>query len=101
MISKFKRFNYWSTMEIETEPQTMEPIDYNNPQMWSGNRSGHGNLIEDITMDTNFAMLLCSLIFAIAWVIYITYYNSRLVGYIITKIVNKLFIRDGYFKIGL
>ncbi|KAK9751640.1 Kiaa1109 [Popillia japonica] len=87
-------------MEIETEPQTMEPIDYNNPQMWSGNRSGHGNLIEDITMDTNFAMLLCSLIFAIAWVIYITYYNSRLVGYIITKIVNKLFIRDGYFKIG-
>lgn len=55
---------------------------------------------KDLKMDSNFAMLLCSLVFAIGWVVYITYYNSRVVGYIITKIINRLFIRDGYFKIG-
>lgn len=87
-------------MEANMGPQTMEQAEYNNPQMLSGNLSTHINL-EDIKMDTNFAMLLCSLIFAMSWVIYITYYNSRLVGYIITKIVNRLFIRDGYFKIGM
>lgn len=51
-------------------------------------------------MDSNFAMLLCSLVFAISWIVYITYYNSRLVGYIITKVVNKLFIKNGYFQMG-
>ncbi|CAH1110220.1 unnamed protein product [Psylliodes chrysocephalus] len=56
--------------------------------------------LEDIKMDSNFALLLCSLVFAVSWVIYITYYNSRVIGYIITKIVNKLFIGEGYFKIG-
>ncbi|GLV46511.1 tweek [Carabus blaptoides fortunei] len=40
------------------------------------------------------------LIFAISCVMYITYYNSRVAGYIITRIVNRLFIRDGFFKIG-
>ncbi|CAH0548963.1 unnamed protein product [Brassicogethes aeneus] len=54
----------------------------------------------NIKMDSNFAMLLCSLVFAVAWVVYITYYNSRVFGYVITKIINKVFIRDGYFKIG-
>ncbi|GLV32898.1 tweek [Carabus blaptoides fortunei] len=39
------------------------------------------------------------LIFANSWVMYITYYNSRVAGYIITRIVNRLFIRDGFFKI--
>lgn len=62
--------------------------------------ASHHNL-EDLKMDSNFAMLLCSLVFAVAWVIYVTYYNSRLVGYIITKIVNKLFMRNKkFFKIG-
>lgn len=56
--------------------------------------------ISNTKMDTNFATLLCSLLFAISWVTYITYYNSRLVGYIVTKFVNKLYIKEGYFKIG-
>lgn len=64
------------------------------------NLSSSGINLDDIKMDSNFAMLLSSLIFATAWVIYITCYNSRLVGYIITKIVNRLFISEGYFKIG-
>lgn len=62
--------------------------------------SSHTNL-EDLKMDSNFAMLLCSLVFAVAWVIYVTYYNSRLIGYIITKIVNKLFMGNKkFFRIG-
>ncbi|CAG9815067.1 unnamed protein product [Phaedon cochleariae] len=61
--------------------------------------SKHLNL-DDIKMDSNFAMLLCSLVFAVSWAIYITYYNSRVVGYIITKVANKLFIGEGYFRIG-
>lgn len=56
--------------------------------------------LEDLKMDSNFLMLLFSLIFAVLWVIYITYYNSRILGYIITKLVNK-FISEGYFKIGM
>lgn len=51
-------------------------------------------------MDSNFVWLLCSLIFAISWIMYITYYNSRVTGYIITKVINRLFISDGFFKIG-
>ena len=34
------------------------------------------------------------------WVCYVIFYHSRLVGYIITKIVNYLFIKNGYFKVG-
>lgn len=60
----------------------------------------HVNL-ENLKMDSNFAMLLCSLVFAVSWVIYITFYNSRVVGYIITKIANKFFISEGFFKIGI
>lgn len=67
---------------------------------WNANSSTFGNL-DDIKMDSNFAMLLCSLLFAVGWVIYITYYNSRLVAFIITKIMNRFFISEGYFKIGL
>ena len=77
----------------------MDETQMNEPQAWLGNNATHVNL-EDLKMDSNFAMLLGSLVFAISWVIYITYYNSRLVGYIITKIVNKLLIRSGSFKIG-
>lgn len=54
----------------------------------------------DITMDSNFALLLCSLVSAIAWIIYITYYNARVVGYIVTKILNRVYVTDGYLKVG-
>lgn len=34
------------------------------------------------------------------WVCYAIYYHSRLIGYILTKIINYLFIKNGYFKMG-
>ncbi|PSN42917.1 hypothetical protein C0J52_12026 [Blattella germanica] len=63
------------------------------------NSSQHINL-EDLKMDSNFAWLLCSLVSTMAWVIYITYYNSRVIGYFITRLINRLFIREGYMHVG-
>ncbi|XP_066144647.1 bridge-like lipid transfer protein family member 1 isoform X4 [Euwallacea fornicatus] len=55
--------------------------------------------LDDLKMDSNFLILLFSLIFAVLWVIYITFYNSRILGYIITKVANK-FMSEGNFGIG-
>ncbi|KAJ0182155.1 hypothetical protein K1T71_002877 [Dendrolimus kikuchii] len=51
-------------------------------------------------MDRSFALLLVSLISAILWVVYITYYNSRVLGYILTRLINKFYFQDENFKIG-
>lgn len=59
----------------------------------------HKVSLENLKMDSNFLTLLFSLIFAVLWVIYITFYNSRILGYTITKIANK-FLSEGYFGIG-
>lgn len=75
-------------------------LDYLEPEAEASKWNISNHLINDIKMDSNFAMLLSSLIFAISWVIYVTYYNSRVVGYIIMKIVNRFFIGQGFFKIG-
>lgn len=63
------------------------------------NISSHVNL-KDLKMDSNFAWLLCSLVSAMAWVIYITYYSSRVIGHMLTYIMNRFFIREGHFKVG-
>lgn len=49
--------------------------------------------IEDMKLDKNMVWLLLSLISSIVWVVYITFYNSRVFGYFITKLVNRLFIK--------
>ncbi|XP_058820213.1 bridge-like lipid transfer protein family member 1 isoform X3 [Topomyia yanbarensis] len=56
--------------------------------------------LEEMKLDKNMVWLLFSLISSIIWVVYITFYNSRLFGYCITKLVNRLFIKGAYFKIG-
>jgi len=43
--------------------------------------------------------LLISICAAIAWVVYIMYYNSRVVGIVLTVIVNKL-VKFGHVHIG-
>ncbi|XP_035723534.1 transmembrane protein KIAA1109-like isoform X4 [Vespa mandarinia] len=67
------------------------------PAFW--NYSDHV-ILDDLKMDSNFIWLLCSLVSAISWIIYIVYYNSRVIGYILTKLLNRFVIRDGYVKIG-
>jgi hypothetical protein len=55
---------------------------------------------DDFKMDSNFAWLLCSLVSTMAWVIYITYYNSRVFGYFMTRLLNRLFIHEGCMHVG-
>ncbi|CAM1304937.1 KIAA1109 (predicted) [Pycnogonum litorale] len=57
--------------------------------------------LENLPLDSNFAWLLCALLFAMTWVIYITYYNSRVIGYLLTKVVNRFVMPTStYVKIG-
>ncbi|XP_055643314.1 bridge-like lipid transfer protein family member 1 isoform X2 [Toxorhynchites rutilus septentrionalis] len=56
--------------------------------------------LEEMKLDKNMVWLLFSLVSSIVWVTYITFYNSRVFGYFVTKLVNRLFIRGAYFKIG-
>ncbi|XP_055681343.1 bridge-like lipid transfer protein family member 1 isoform X2 [Lutzomyia longipalpis] len=56
--------------------------------------------LENLKMDSNMVWLLCSLLSSIIWVIYITFYHSRVMGYFITKLANRLFIKAAYFRIG-
>lgn len=67
------------------------------PAFW--NYSDHV-ILDDLKMDSNFMWLLCSLVSAIFWIVYIAYYNSRVAGYILTKLLNRFVIRDGYIKVG-
>ena len=46
----------------------------------------------------NFAVFMFSLIFGMFWVTYITFFNSRVVGAIFTKIANR-FVNEGYIKV--
>ncbi|EZA51340.1 hypothetical protein X777_10025 [Ooceraea biroi] len=57
-------------------------------------------ILDDLKMDSNFIWLLCSLVSAISWIVYIAYYNSRVAGYVITKLLNRFVVRDGYLQVG-
>lgn len=67
------------------------------PAFW--NYSDRVNL-DDLKMDSNFIWLLCSLVSATSWIIYIAYYNSRVIGYVLTKLLNRFVIGDGHVKVG-
>ncbi len=80
-------------------------------KVWNTNMSQPVNLAPMINNDTmpssfgeiisgNFAILLISLITAMVWVLYITYYNSRVIGYVITRLLTKFYVRKGYLKVG-
>ncbi|KAI5636032.1 hypothetical protein NE865_11233 [Phthorimaea operculella] len=56
--------------------------------------------LADITMDRNFFLLVAALCSAVAWVVYMTYYNSRLLGFLLTRLINKFYFQDDNFKIG-
>ena len=54
--------------------------------------------LDDNESRTNFAVFMCSLIFGMFWITYITFFNSRVVGSIITRIANR-FVKVGYVKV--
>ncbi|XP_030626570.1 bridge-like lipid transfer protein family member 1 [Chanos chanos] len=49
--------------------------------------------------DSNFVWLLVATILSCGWIIYLTYYNSRNIGLILTVIINRLY-KNGYIHIG-
>ncbi|XP_041130046.1 transmembrane protein KIAA1109-like isoform X4 [Polyodon spathula] len=49
--------------------------------------------------DSNFVWLLVATILSCGWIIYLTYYNSRNVGLILTVILNRLY-KNGHIHIG-
>ncbi|CAG9772767.1 unnamed protein product [Ceutorhynchus assimilis] len=86
-------------MEVDIIETTTMSYSFEKTEASKWNSTLHQVSLEDLKMDSNFLMLLFSLIFAVLWVVYITYYNSRILGYVITKVANK-FISEGYFRIG-
>ncbi|XP_046477858.1 bridge-like lipid transfer protein family member 1 isoform X1 [Neodiprion pinetum] len=59
-----------------------------------------GPRIYNMPINDQFIWLLCSLVSAISWIVYIAYYNSRVIGYVLTRLLNRFVIRDGYVKVG-
>lgn len=59
------------------------------------------NDFSELEMDIYFVTLVVSLASAILWIVYITYYNSRVLGYILTRLANKFYFQDENFKIGM
>mgnify|MGYP007092113058 CR=1 FL=1 len=57
--------------------------------------------LQKVINDKDMPQLSFALLLTYLWIIYITFYNSRIIGYLVTKLVNKLFFRTAYFKIGL
>lgn len=53
-----------------------------------------------VEMDSNMAWVGLSLLITICWTVYITFYHSRIVGYFLTKLINRLSMKGAYFKIG-
>ncbi|XP_059422386.1 bridge-like lipid transfer protein family member 1 isoform X5 [Carassius carassius] len=49
--------------------------------------------------NSNFVWLLVATIMSCGWIIYLTYYNSRNIGLILTLIINRLY-KNGYIHIG-
>lgn len=56
--------------------------------------------VDDFKMDSNFVSMLFSLISGMIWVIYITYYNSRVSAYIVTRLLTRFYATKGYLSIG-
>ncbi|XP_064482137.1 bridge-like lipid transfer protein family member 1 [Ornithodoros turicata] len=77
----------------------MEVLETSTPMRSPGPSWNTTAPLEHLPLDSNFAWLLCALLGAIVWVIYISFYNSRVVGFILTKILNR-FISDAYLNIG-
>uniref|UniRef100_A0A182PCZ3 Bridge-like lipid transfer protein family member 1 C-terminal domain-containing protein n=1 Tax=Anopheles epiroticus TaxID=199890 RepID=A0A182PCZ3_9DIPT len=78
---------------------TEEPA-FNGDDLMSMGQFNMTQPLEDMKLDKNMVWLLVSLLSSIVWMVYITFYNSRLVGCIITKLANRLYVRGAYFKIG-
>ena len=59
------------------------------------------NSLDDVLrlFNRNTAWLLFSLFCGICWIVYITFYSSRVTGLVVTKLLNR-FVKSGHVNIG-
>lgn len=73
--------------------------DIGQASQWNFNKTIQTTL-EDLEIDANFAWLIFSLLIAMFWFTYITHYSSRVIGQILTRLLNRFVIGSGYLRIG-
>ena len=95
-----KKWKNFTGKTIDILQPLIPDVDINKIPGWGGDDDGDGQ------PSANFAVFMMSLIFAIFWITYITFFNSRVVGSLLTRVANskilQRFIGDtgGYIKVG-
>lgn len=60
------------------------------------------NFIDEVQLelsDSKWYWFFLSIVLAQAWVLYLTFYNSRVIGVILTAVINK-FVKIGHIRLG-
>lgn len=89
--------NITATLATLITTTTTDPIGFPMPAIYNYSNI---NTAEDLAWNQSMAWLLTSLMTTVLWVVYTSFYNSRIVGYFVTKLVNRFAMRGIYFKIG-
>lgn len=94
-----KRFKNFTDKTIDILTKVIPDVDVKDIPGWGGDDDGEGQ------PSANFAVFMMSLIFAIFWITYITFFNSRVVGSVLTKLANSKILQrfigetGGYIKV--
>ena len=94
-----KKWQNFTGKTIDILQPLIPKVDVKDIPGWGGENDGDGQ------PSANFAVFMMSLIFAIFWITYITFFNSRVVGSLLTRVANskilQRFIGDtgGYIKV--
>ena len=94
-----KKWKNFTEETIDSLQPLIPNVDVKAIPGWGGDDDGDGQ------PSANFAVFMMSLIFAIFWITYITFFNSRVFGSLLTRLANskflKTFIGDtgGYIKV--
>lgn len=76
-------------------------VTRSNPNATSAEISIKNSL--DLSRNPHLLFVLFASLSGCVWLLYITFFNARFIGFIVTKIINRLVIKkgDAYFKIGM
>ena len=94
-----KKWKNFTDKTIDILQPLIPDVDLPDIPGWGGPDDGDGQ------PSANFAVFMMSLIFAIFWITYITFFNSRVFGSILTRLANSKFLQrfigdtGGYIKV--
>ena len=92
-----KRWKNFTNKAIDTLKEIVPKVDVEDIPGWGNDPEGQPS--------ANFAVFMMSLIFAIFWITYITFFNSRVLGSFLTKLANSKIVKriigetGGYIKV--